>query len=440
MIRDAQGHALSGATAEAVGHHDQAVRAFNLGCGNAIGLFQAAIEAAPDFVLAHIGRAWLFALATDPGALAMARTLADAVRGLTMNPREASLFAALDMTIQGTPLRATLALDRHLFDHPHDILAQEAGFLLDLFLGRTRALRDRPARALPLWASDMPGYGALRAFHAFGLEESGDYARAEDEARQAAVIDPLGFWPHHTVSHVMEMQGRPHDGLAWMREREALWATPEHVTQAHIWWHRALFHIELGETGEALDLLDGPIGATQLPLGVSLTNAAALLWRLSLLGCDVSGRWAPLVAIWQGHADGKCSVFCDLHALMAELGAGDGSAVERRLTWMRTTAASGLEAAACYRTVGLPLAEGLTAFSRGAYEQAAWHLHPVRLETVAIGGSHAQRDIMDLTLTEAALRGGLRDMAIGLAHERLALRPHSRVNQAFLQRAEGLAR
>ena len=90
--------------------------------------------------------------------------------------------------------------------------------------------------------------------------------------------------------------------------------------------------------------------------------------------------------------------------------------------------------------MGLPVAEGFVAFHRGAYERAAWQLHPVRLEVAAIGGSHAQRDIVDLTLTEAALRGGLRDMAVALAHERLALRPGSLVNQKFLQRAEGLSR
>ena len=53
----------------------------------------------------------------------------------------------------------------------------------------------------------------------------------------------------------------------------------------------------------------------------------------------------------------------------------------------------------------------------------------------AFGGSHAQRDVIDWTLTEAALRGGLRPMAEALANERLALRPHSPVNRAFLTRA-----
>jgi hypothetical protein len=55
------------------------------------------------------------------------------------------------------------------------------------------------------------------------------------------------------------------------------------------------------------------------------------------------------------------------------------------------------------------------------------------------GGSHAQRDVIDWTLTEAALRGGLTSLAEALAHERLALKPHSPVNRAFLRRAHAEA-
>ena len=62
-------------------------------------------------------------------------------------------------------------------------------------------------------------------------------------------------------------------------------------------------------------------------------------------------------------------------------------------------------------------------------------LHPARFIVNGFGGSHAQRDVIDWTLTEAALRGGLRDVAESLAHERLALKPHSPINRAFLAQA-----
>jgi tetratricopeptide (TPR) repeat protein len=439
MTRDAQGHELTGAGPEAAIHYDRAVRAFNLGYGDALAEFDAAREMSPQCVMASLGKAWLYALAIDPGTSAAARAIVETVRELPMNLREAAHLAALDLALLGEPTSAADVIDLHLMQHPRDILAHEVGFLLDLFVGRSRNLRDRPARALTLFPADLPGYPTLLAFHAFGLEETGDYARAEDQARQVAELEPLSFWAHHAVAHVMEMQGRPEDGLGWMLAREPLWSADEHVTQTHIWWHKSLFHVELGQHAAALALYDGAITATQRKLGVSLTNASALLWRLDLLGCDVGTRWAALADIWDGHADGRCCVFTDLHAAMAELGAGRDAAVQRRLDWMRGTSDGNGETASLYRQVGLRLVQGFRAFAQAQYADAAALLHPVRFATQRIGGSHAQRDIVDWTLTEAALRGGQRDMAVALAHERLALRPRSAVNRAFLQRAEGLA-
>jgi hypothetical protein len=132
-------------------------------------------------------------------------------------------------------------------------------------------------------------------------------------------------------------------------------------------------------------------------------------------------------------------VFADIHAAMAELGAGRELRVERRLAAMRETAAGGAEAAGLYRTVGIPIVEGLEAFHRGAYSDAVERLWPVRVDLWQIGGSHAQRDVVDWTLAEAAVRSGSRAVALALAHERLAARPRSVPNRSFLSRAQALA-
>src|ERR1700754_4226214 len=52
-MKDAQGHTLTGATAEAAELFDRALRAFNLSCGDAVALLDTAREAAPDFTMAH---------------------------------------------------------------------------------------------------------------------------------------------------------------------------------------------------------------------------------------------------------------------------------------------------------------------------------------------------------------------------------------------------
>jgi tetratricopeptide (TPR) repeat protein len=439
MIRDAQGHQLSGATAEAAALYDQAVRAFHIVHGDAVGQFDAARQAAPDFAMAHLGKAWVFAVANDPGLLTQVKALVDTARPLPLNERERAHSAALSHLVQGGRAAAVAVLDLHLMHYPLDLIAHQAAALSDGFLGRFHWIRDRSARALPFWSKDQPGYAILLAFHAFGAEEAGDYARAEDESRAVAELEPLSFWPHHTVAHVMEMTGRPEDGLGWMAAREALWSGPGHLNQVHIWWHKALFHLELGQYEEALGLCDGPIRATQRALALSLTNATALLWRLDTLGCDIGDRWHEQAELWQGHADGKCLVFADIHAAMAELRSGREALVERRLAWMRETAASGAEAAGLYRNVGIPIVEGLAAFHRGAYGEAVELLLPVRFDLWQVGGSYAQRDVVNWTLTEAAVRAGQRDVALSMAHERLAARPRSAPNRRFLHQAEAIA-
>lgn len=439
MIKDAQGLSVTGASAEAAALYDQALRAFNLSCGDAVALLDAAREAAPDFVMAHLAKAWLFILARDPVLARRIEALIATASALPMNDRERAHLSALQQAAKGALSAAVLILDRHLMQYPLDFMAQPVALFLDLYQGRVRWMRDRTARALPLWPKDLPGYGAMLAYHGFGLEETGDYAHAEDESRAAAELEPTSQFAHHTVAHVMEMTGRPEDGLGWMQAREAFWSTPEHLNQAHIWWHRALFHLDLGQNDAALAIYDGPIHSTQRPIALSLTNAPALLWRLALLGCDVAGRWGEVAALWQGHADGRCLVFHDMHAAMAELGSGQETLVERRLTAMRETAAGSDEAAVLYRDVGVKLIEGLMAFWRGTYEVAVARLLPVRFDLWRIGGSHAQRDVVDWTLTEAALRGGMRDVASAMAHERLGGRPRSVVNRGLLRRAEAIA-
>src|SRR5260370_2954226 len=406
MIKDAQGHYLSGATEAAVTAYDQAVRAFNLVHGDAIGLFDTARQAAPDFAMAYLGKAWVFAVANDPGLLTQGKASVETARPLRLNEREQAHLAALSHLVQGSRAAGVGVLDRHLMRYPFDLVAHQGAALIDGFLGRFPWVRDRSARALPFWSKDQQGYGTLLALHAFGLEEAGDYTRAEDESRAAAALEPFSFWPHHTVAHVMEMTGRPEDVLGWMAAREGLWSTPGHLNQVHIWWHKSLFHFELGQYDSALALYDGPMRATQRPVALSLTNATPLLWRLDALGCDTGDRSLAQADLWQDHADGKCLVFADIHAAMAELRSGHEALGERRPEGMRETAASRLATATLYCTVGIPVVEGLAAFHRGAYAEAVELLLPVRVDLLQIGRNPAQRQVVDSTPTEAAVRAG----------------------------------
>lgn len=436
MQTDAQGLALTGATPAAAEAFDAGVRAFALSYGDTLGSFEAAREAAPQCAMTHIGKAWVFALANDAVLVKNALPLMEAARALPLNERETVHLAALGHAVKGRRSSATAILDPHLMRNPRDLLGHFAAMLLDAFQGRFANVRDRSARALPEWSPSMPGYGILLSFYGFGLEEAGNYAKAEDTSREAAELEPYGYWPHHAVSHVLEMTGRPAEGLAWMDGRLAFWSGKDNASRTHIWWHKALFHVELGQYDEALALYDGPIAETQRPVGISLTNGSALLWRLEMLGYDGGDRWQHLSKLWAGHADGELCLFADIHAAMAAIRAGDGAELNRLLAAMHATIASGGEASSSYRDIGLPIVEGLIAFDRRAYAEATEKLLASRYHLWRIGGSHAQRDVVEWTLNEAAARAGLKDVAVALANERLAMRPESVPNKRFLTQAK----
>src|ERR1044072_335455 len=78
---------------------------------------------------------------------------------------------------------------------------------------------------------------------------------AEAAGRAAVDLDAADLWATHAVAHVMEMQGRHEEGIAWLSELQRHWAGANNLLH-HLWWHRALFHLERREFDEVLALYD----------------------------------------------------------------------------------------------------------------------------------------------------------------------------------------
>jgi hypothetical protein len=130
---------------------------------------------------------------------------------LPSTPRERAHLSVVKHLLDNEWHVASRILEDIAIEHPRDILALQVGHVVDFYTGASRLLRDRIARALPTWSADMPGYHAIIGMHAFGLEETGLYARAEGAGRRAVELERHDAWAWHAVAHVMEMQGRPTD-------------------------------------------------------------------------------------------------------------------------------------------------------------------------------------------------------------------------------------
>jgi hypothetical protein len=305
-----------------------------------------------------------------------------------------------------------------LSEFPRDAVALQFAHSVDYVRGEVASLKSRIAAALPAWSSATPGYHAVLAMLAFGLEENGEYGRAQDIALQALALEPLNVRAHHTCAHVLEMQGRAAEGARWMQARRKYWAT-ESPMATHQWWHFGLFRIGAGDVDGALAIYDARLAANpgappEAPSATSdLIDASALLWRLQLRGRDISaqgldlsGRWTDLARRWAPRATDAYCAFNDMHAMMAFAGAERWDLARTLLAAQARRILQRGTNSAMTRLVGLPASRALLAFGRGQYAAAEKLLAELPPIAHRIGGSQAQRDVLDLTLAAAQLRQG----------------------------------
>jgi hypothetical protein len=95
--------------------------------------------------------------------------------------------------------------------------------------------------------------------------------------------------------------------------------------------------------------------------------------------------------------------------------------------------------AAFTREVGHAATDAIQAFGDEQYDEVVSLIRGIRSTAHRFGGSHAQRDVLDLTLLEAAFRSGQHDLAKALTAERVAAKPASPLAALFARRAAASA-
>jgi tetratricopeptide (TPR) repeat protein len=343
--------------------------------------------------------------------------------------------AAAQAWLNGDP---ALAADRYgaiLIDWPRDILALVAAHALDFRLGHRRMLRDRVARILPKWEATTPHYASVLAMYAFGLEENGQYRRAEKIARRALALDPRHPGAIHVIVHVMEMQGRAREGLAFLAATEPAWVEGTGFS-VHLAWHRALFHLDTDNPNSALAVYDAQIANARASDMSVLADGSALLWRLQLRNIRVGERWRILADRWKMQALAGARPFYVVHAIMAFAAAGCRAAATRVFNALPHADTSCASRSPPEEALAPPLCEALLAFACGDYAVCVEWLVRVRHIAHRCGGSLAQCDLIHLTFTEAALRARKTRLASALVAERAAQNPASRINRLLQQRLQ----
>lgn len=383
------------------------------------------LAADPDFALAHAAKGLMLLSLARAELVAPARDCLGKARAAAVEwpvtRRETMVIEALALWLDDAPRRAAERLEAILLAHPFDVLALKLSHGLRFMLGDQAQMLATLNRHAPGFGETHPLAGFVHGCHAFALEERGFYAQAERTGRRAVALSPRDAWGRHAVAHVLEMTGRVDEGVTWLGDgREVSHANN---LRFHIFWHLALFRLERGETAEALRLYDEEIRAEPTDDYRDIANGASLLARLDYAGIDVGDRWEELAAKAEGRIHDRRLVFADLHYALSLLGAGhtDGAeAIARSLIVDAEAHPSGERRAAARH--GAFAAFGLLAFHEGDYDEATRLLGAARSGLLAIGGSHAQRDLFEQAYAESLIRAGAHERAAEILGERLRRR------------------
>ncbi len=409
MLKDRYDNPLT-TTSEAV--RDRYVAALDLlleGQARVRESFETLTEDAPDFALGWVGLArtchFLGDMPVAVQAMARARSLSDHV-----TEREASHIAAMDLMVAGKTADAYAAILAHVSEYPRDaLIAQTCSSVFGLigFSGQP----GREAEMLAFNAALLPHYGDdwwAVSQYAFSLCETGNLAEADKQIDIAMAKNPANAHGAHVRSHVSYELGHTETGRAylsaWLRgyDRSGILFT-------HLNWHEALWALEQGDADamwRQVDAAVAPEAETGGPAINVLTDTVAILHRARLAGLDVSAdRWRHVSDYALRAFPNTGNAFIDIHAALAHAMAGRKEALDRIIDHPAGPAGDLVPG----------LARGFRAVAQGDWADASRQMMRAMSDLARIGGSRAQRDLVEQTLLTSLMQQGKKDEARDIA-------------------------
>jgi tetratricopeptide (TPR) repeat protein len=386
-----------------------------------------ALAADPDLALAHIARARLLQLqARMPeakAAAAHAQSLTDRVTA-----RERRHIEAITLSINGATADAFAAVRAQAAEYPRDALPLSLAlgvFGLLGFSGRRDhheaqlALLDELA---PHWDEDWWFLGYL----GWAYIETGEVAKGTELVERSLAGNPRNAHAAHQRVHGFFEAGDAENGAGFIEHWLPDYDRAGHL-HCHLSWHLALFELARGNTESARSIyLDSirPSVAQAAPMLV-LADSSSFLWRWRFydLGPSLDQEWAEVAAHARRHFPRASLAFADVHAALAEAGTSDEDGLQSRITGLQNLVRDGRLPPG---EVAADLCAGMAALGRGNNAKAAEILEPALADLSRIGGSHAQREIVEDSLIIAYLRSKQSAKAVVLLHTRLGRRPSAR--------------
>lgn len=396
---DRYGNPLTTSSPEARDRYEEGLDRFLAAAPDPLTPIEAAIAADPGFAMAHLLHArqsqMLGRMEDVAASLAKARALAPHATA-----QEQAGVATLGLLLEGKPAEARAAIYEHVGTYPRDALIAQpciGVFGLIGFSGEP----GREAEQLAFTTALAPHYGDDWWFlsgHAFAEMEAGRLAQAERTIDAALAGNPRSANTAHYRSHLYYEAGEAEAGLAYIGDWMAGYAKTG-LLHCHISWHIALWELAAGNEARMWAVIDADItpGKAGGPAINIVTDMAAILYRAALAGVEVPPeRWREVSEFAAERFPNPGMAFADVHAALAHAMAGDGAALSRLITDAKGPAADAVAT----------LAAAFGAIAKGEWAEATARLAAAMRDHERIGGSRAQRDLIELAMSGALLRQG----------------------------------
>ncbi|MFI7402040.1 FAD/NAD(P)-binding protein [Streptomyces sp. NPDC049541] len=411
--RPVDGHGLALST------HAEAAAAYRSGLNRVLKVragaedaFARAVAVDPGFALGH---AALALLGHECGAAVdVPRALAEAQRSARdhADERERSFVEVVTRRVHGDD--GDTALVRHLDAHPGDALALAAAVPTIAFSGVTDLDDDQALRLVERTSPAYDGHWFHTSLLAFLRQGQGRLHEAGELAHRALAVEPASGHAVHALAHVHYESGVHEAGREWLDG----WVSGQGrgaVHRAHFSWHIALHELALDDPAAVRRRWFAQLAPGRMVTGVrALVDSGSLLWRARL-----SGSWPGelptgnvLDTVAQDVLERPATAFTALHAAVALAAAGDLAALQR----LRDHAAG---ADSVQREVIAPLCEAFAAVVEERFQDAVRGLDALLPVLRRVGGSAAQREVVEETLLYALVAAGRCDAARRLLDARL---------------------
>lgn len=363
----------------------------------------------PGFAMGHAMKGLSCLMLGRRELVAVAKQASDdAARALALGgatERERLWCAALTDWLGGKPSLSVSRMEAALKLNPADTISMKLSHGIRFMLGDHHGMLRSVERVISAHGVAHPLYGYALGCHAFALEENGRYEKAESVGLRGLEFAQDDAWGLHAVAHVYDMTHQTDLGINLIDENQSAWNHCNNF-RFHVWWHKALLHLDQGDIGTAIELYDTKVRDEKTDDYRDFSNASSLLMRLELEGVDVGDRWVELADLAEKRSEDGCLTFADMHYMLALIGETRSDAVMRLNAQVVRNAAKEDEMAKVMSTPGIATSEGLAAFGKANYDTAFSHLRIAHDNFQAMGGSHAQRDVFERLTIEAGLRAG----------------------------------